>query len=72
MRGVGRADDFAGGRAGLGNAGDVSLALLGGEAQEIGDVLVPLAGAGPIAGVLHIEIGLDEDGGGGGGRGRGC
>ena len=66
MRGIRRADDFASRRAGLRNAGDVGLALLAGQARELGDVAVPLAGPGQLLSRAHIEIGLDEDGGGGG------
>ena len=32
---------------------------------ELGDVAVPLPGAGPVVVAAHIEVGLDEDGGGG-------
>src|ERR1017187_1839896 len=71
MRGIGRADDFAGWSTGLRDSGDVGFALLGGEFGEVGDVAVPLAGAHPKAGAGDIEIGLDEDSGGrGGGAGR--
>src|ERR1035437_5721266 len=76
MRGIGRADDFAGWSTGLRDSGDVGFALLGGEFGEVGDVAVPLAGTHPEAGAGDIEIGLNEHGGGcgggaGGGAGRG-
>ena len=66
MGGIGRADDFAVGGVGFGGAGDVGFALLGGEAGEVGDVLVPLAGGGPGVVSGDVEVGLDEDGGVGG------
>ena len=44
MRRIRRADDFARGRAGLRNSGDVGLALLAGQVRELGDVAVPLPG----------------------------
>ena len=50
--------------AGLRNSGDVGFALFVGEVLELGDVAVPLAGAGPVVVAAHIEVGLDEDGGG--------
>ena len=67
MRGVGRADDLAAGRAGLRNSGDVGLALLAGQ-PEFGDVAVPFAGPVPRLSAAHVEIGLNQDGGC---RGRG-
>ncbi len=64
MGGIRRAHDFAGGRAGLGDSGNVGLALLAGEAGEVGEVAVPLARSGPAIFGGHIEIGLDKDRGG--------
>ncbi len=61
MGGIRRADDFAGGRAGLGDSGDVRLALLAGEVGEVGEVTVPLPRAGPAIFGGYIEIGLDQD-----------
>ena len=63
MRGIGRADDFAVARAGLRDSRDVGLALLGGEVGEVGNVLIPLAGSGPVVVAGDVEVGLDEDGG---------
>ena len=45
MRRIRRADDFSHGSAGLGNSGNIGLALFAGQAREFGNMLLPFAGA---------------------------
>jgi len=63
---VGRANNLALRGAGLGNSGDVGFAVFAAKVNEVGDVLLPFTWPLPVAGVLNVEVGLDQDGGCGG------
>ena len=63
MRGIRRTGDLAVWRAGLRQARDVRFAVFAAEFDEVGDVPLEFAGREPVAGVLHVEIGLDQNGG---------
>ncbi len=60
IRGIRRANDFAGHRPGLRNSGDVSFAPLLSQPGKLRHVRIPLARSSPVPHTSHIEIGLNQ------------